>query len=193
MYKHTCKECGKEFESYDKKRVYCSRECNKIALKRNLSARQKDLTNKKFGKLTALYSKNKNGRYIWFCKCECGNELWVNTANLINGHTKSCGCSAKSIASAHLKKSVKIKEYREKNFVEGTNIASLTQKKPKNNTSGVKGVYWDSNQCQWIAKLRFKGKTYKKGFKSKEKAIQYRKSLEEEYFQPILDKYKDKS
>lgn len=28
---------------------------------------------------------------MWHCKCDCGNEIDVQSAHLINGHTKSCG------------------------------------------------------------------------------------------------------
>lgn len=53
----------------------------------------KDLTGKRFGKLTVigLHSKN-NGRPKWVCKCDCGNETVVNGNNLSSGDTKSCGC-----------------------------------------------------------------------------------------------------
>lgn len=53
-----------------------------------------DLTGKKFGLLTALYrnGKNKEGRYMWRCKCECGNEYDVATSSLTSGNTRSCGC-----------------------------------------------------------------------------------------------------
>ena len=53
-----------------------------------------DLTGKKFGKLAVLEAarKNKNGGFAWKCKCECGNEAIVSAGNLLNGHSKSCGC-----------------------------------------------------------------------------------------------------
>ena len=54
----------------------------------------KDLTNQKFGKLTAIksISKTKSGSYIWLCKCDCGNSINVSQSNLNRLHTKSCGC-----------------------------------------------------------------------------------------------------
>ena len=56
----------------------------------------KDLTNQKFGKLTAVepIKTNSNGRtrIKWICKCECGKEVVVIGHNLTSGHTKSCGC-----------------------------------------------------------------------------------------------------
>lgn len=32
---------------------------------------------------------------MWLCECECGGVSEVNTGNLKNGHTKSCGCITK--------------------------------------------------------------------------------------------------
>lgn len=55
-----------------------------------------DLTGKQFGYLTPLYY-IKGGK--WHCKCQCGNELDVDTRNLNSGHTKSCGCLQKQAAS----------------------------------------------------------------------------------------------
>lgn len=96
-----CPVCGKEFEVTESrnslgKGKYCSLECyNKIHCK--------DITNKKFNKLTALelkykkqnYDKNnkKSGnREYWLCKCDCGNEVIVEKFHLVHGQIKSCGC-----------------------------------------------------------------------------------------------------
>ena len=56
--------------------------------------KQLNLTGERFGKLVAIKTigKNKNGAYLWQCKCDCGNEIIANVGNLKNGHTKSCGC-----------------------------------------------------------------------------------------------------
>lgn len=48
-----------------------------------------DLTGQTFGYLTPMYY-IKGGK--WHCKCQCGNEVDVNTRNLNSNHTKSCGC-----------------------------------------------------------------------------------------------------
>lgn len=55
-----------------------------------------DLTNQKFGKLTAINitSMSKRGA-IWHCKCDCGNECDVLSVSLKSGNTQSCGCSRK--------------------------------------------------------------------------------------------------
>ena len=52
-----------------------------------------DLTGAKFGRLTVLQREaSKNGRTMWKCLCDCGNEKIVEAYNLKSGHVKSCGC-----------------------------------------------------------------------------------------------------
>lgn len=53
-----------------------------------------DLTNKRFGRLTALkhvYSKPNEG-HIWECKCDCGNTVYLPAKHLNSGIVNSCGC-----------------------------------------------------------------------------------------------------
>lgn len=58
----------------------------------------KDLTNKKFGRLTAIFIDHcDNGKTYWKCECECGNEHIVLTNRLISGHTTSCGCRKEEV------------------------------------------------------------------------------------------------
>ena len=60
-----------------------------------------DLTGKKFGRLTVMsrVRNNKDGRTMWRCKCDCGNERIVSGKCLRNGHTSSCGCLASELTS----------------------------------------------------------------------------------------------
>lgn len=54
-----------------------------------------DLAGKRFGKLTViekLHEKDKHGRLLWRCRCDCGNEKTVMGAYLRNGDVNSCGC-----------------------------------------------------------------------------------------------------
>lgn len=60
---------------------------------------RKDLTGKKFGKLTVIkltdeYKLTSNGvkNRKWLCQCECGNQCSVYEYYLTSGTTKSCGC-----------------------------------------------------------------------------------------------------
>lgn len=53
-----------------------------------------DLTGIRFNRLTVikLLERTPRRRYIWLCRCDCGNETKVPTEHLKSGHTKSCGC-----------------------------------------------------------------------------------------------------
>ena len=45
----------------------------------------------KHGKLTILDLKNRKNRKV-LCRCDCGNEKWINIDNVRSGATSSCGC-----------------------------------------------------------------------------------------------------
>lgn len=56
-----------------------------------------DLTNKNFGRLTALtdvgsYHRGAVQLRVWLCECECGETVKVPSAWLRNGQKRSCGC-----------------------------------------------------------------------------------------------------
>lgn len=57
-------------------------------------AKVKNLTGKKFGKLTVLgrLENTKNGKTKWLCLCECGKKTSVIGCQLTSGKTQSCGC-----------------------------------------------------------------------------------------------------
>lgn len=57
-------------------------------------ARGKDLTGQRFGKLTVLErTDQQQHRYnVWRCRCDCGNEILVNTSHLTCGTVRNCGC-----------------------------------------------------------------------------------------------------
>lgn len=93
MIKRVCPICGQEFlvDNNHKKQKYCSRKCS-------AQVRMADLSGKKFGRLLVLkrvddyIQKNGQHRTQWQCKCDCGNIVVIQAANLKNGHSKSCGC-----------------------------------------------------------------------------------------------------
>ena len=69
--------------------------CGCLQKERTSKANFIDITNKKFGKLTALYPIDKgecNGSISWFCKCDCGNTHIVQGSLLRSGLSQSCGC-----------------------------------------------------------------------------------------------------
>lgn len=53
------------------------------------------LQGKIFTRLEVLeWDRKSKSKPMWRCKCECGNICFVNTNELVTGHTKSCGCYA---------------------------------------------------------------------------------------------------
>lgn len=65
-----------------------------------------DLTNQKFGRLTAVskYPTIIGKQTKWLCRCKCGNEKIIETRALRSGATVSCGCYNREI---NLKKNTK--------------------------------------------------------------------------------------
>ena len=56
-----------------------------------------ELVGRKFGKLTVIERapNNANGKVMWRCLCDCGNETTVISSRLVTGKTRSCGCLIK--------------------------------------------------------------------------------------------------
>lgn len=52
------------------------------------------MTGKTYGRLTAIEwaGSRKGGGAMWRLRCECGNTIVCDGANVRNGRTKSCGC-----------------------------------------------------------------------------------------------------
>lgn len=65
-----------------------------LIIRRNLQLMQKDITEKKFGALTAIkmMEKTDTGEPLWECKCECGNSVTVSCRKLLRDKAKDCGC-----------------------------------------------------------------------------------------------------
>lgn len=64
---------------------------------------RKDLTNRKFERLTALYPIHKYKSIYWVCKCDCGNIKEVRGAHLTAGAIRSCGCLERDLKIARNK------------------------------------------------------------------------------------------
>lgn len=139
-----------------------------------------DLTGQSFGNLTVIaYDGKRKGNHFWKCRCACGNEVSIAQNNLKFGHTASCGC---------------MKDYRSgRHFVDGTCIENIRKNTiPKNNKSGVRGVYLDAKRGKWHAQITFKGKTKFLGcFDSIQEAAEAR-HRGEEVFRNFLAQYDKK-
>jgi len=51
-----------------------------------------DLTSRRFGRLTVLRREGGEHNTTWLCRCDCGKTVVVSRPNLVNDHTRSCGC-----------------------------------------------------------------------------------------------------
>ena len=56
-----------------------------------------DLTGMRFGRLTVVRrgGEDGNGKILWLCKCDCGNEIQVTRSSLVHNGRESCGCMQK--------------------------------------------------------------------------------------------------
>ena len=127
-----------------------------------------NLAGKCFGMLTVLeYAGKKDGMH----RCDCGNETVVRYSNLLNGHTRSCGCLQKEVIQDNLR------------LMDGTSVTKLEamrDRKLSSNTSGYTGVYWNAKSQKWAAQITFQNKTYYLGTYDKiEDAVKARKRGEE--------------
>lgn len=166
--------------------IMCMRKCE-----RKGESMHVDITGQRFGRLVVIKptNKRKHGYVVWLCLCDCGKNVEATTRNLINNHIRSCGCLAKEIRSKTMRE--KQLEFCKKDCKEGTRLNTLKRKKAKNNTSGTKGVYL--HKKKWAAYIYLRGKRIDLGyFDKKDDAIKARKEAEENYFKPILEKYKVK-
>lgn len=186
MAKVVCPACGKIYTTRAET-IKNGKDCGcTTRIKMN------DLTGKKFGRLTAIEPterKASNDSIIWKCVCDCGKISFVNSGSLTSGRIKSCGCLRKP---HEIEQGKKMAEETKKQCIDGTSIRSLTMKKPKTNTSGIKGVSWDKSRNKWLAQIEFKGKHYYLGrYANKEDAREAREKAEKEMFGKFLEEHKD--
>ena len=66
----------------------------------------RDLTDQKFGRLTAIrhVGVNKYRNCLWLCKCDCGQFHTVAEGKLVQGKSRSCGCLKKENGIKQLEK-----------------------------------------------------------------------------------------
>jgi len=99
------------------------------------------LEGKRFGKLVVIkdVGVNKQGTYMWLCKCDCGNEKIVKGASLKYGSTNSCGCGIiESIIKTHTKHgSVNSVEY---STWEGMKARCYNKNTPRYSEYGGRGI-----------------------------------------------------
>lgn len=148
-----------------------------------------DLTGKVFGKLTVLgRSERRNSRGArttpqWECRCECGAITYKATDTLTNPSVSMCAACAAKYSSSKARAAA--------GFTEGTQLSKICDITPgAANTSGYRGVYYESRYDRWRAEIRFKRKRYYLGtYKCKEDAVKARQKAEEELYGAFLASY----
>lgn len=161
-------------------------------------SRKVDVTGERRGSLTAVRPTEKiyrqgrksGGSVIWVWRCDCGREIEAPLSGVGPDGRTSCGCKRRPL---NVRQAAEMRKKAEPNFVDGTNLASLSSRMPKNNTTGVKGVSWHARMHKYQARITFKGKQIHLGtFDRLEDAAAARKRAEEEYFKPMLEAHKKK-
>ena len=110
-----------------------SKSCGCLSRELTSKRSQKDITNQQFGRLIALYpteKRNKGGKVIWHCQCQCGNYIDLPIDALTSNQTKSCGCLSREKASE-----------RFLSDITGQVYGHLTAVK-RDNTKPAGRVYW---------------------------------------------------
>jgi hypothetical protein len=137
----------------------------------------KDISGQRFGALVAVETVGtENGQRLWRCECDCGGEKIATAAELMYGNITSCGCGTAR------------KERNASHNADGTRLPMLVSNKPpRNNTTGVRGVSIDKQRGLYVAQIKFCGKHIMIGrYKTLEDAAEARRAKEHELFDPVL-------
>lgn len=147
------------------------------------------IAKKRYGKLVAIEptGEKENGSIVWKCKCDCGNVVEIAQNVLEKGTTNSCGCLKSSIMKEKVKENTKA--FMEENYIEGTNIKAIQSTTPlRNNSTGIRGVSYDSSRGKYVAQIEFKGKRYHLGrYNTKEEAKKVYEKAKEELHKKFLE------
>ncbi len=152
----------------------------------------KDIVGMRFGRLTVLQN-DPSKQYFVICECDCGNRKSVRKASLTmkNSPTRSCGCIQRESASVTGRATISSNSAGqiEKNVAYNTNFQVITSDKPpKNNTSGVKGVSWCQSRSMWEAYIMVRRKRIALGrYAHFEDAVKARKEAENQYHAPLIE------
>lgn len=98
FFKFKC-DCGNEIiRNISRVRTGKINSCGCLRKENAREAVFQDLTGKRFNYLTVIeYIGRNNGRTMWKCKCDCGNEVNVDSNSLKSGNTTACGCRKQTL------------------------------------------------------------------------------------------------
>lgn len=143
-------------------------------------SRRLDPTGQRFGHLTVIEPAEKlNGRTAWVCQCDCGKQCVVQTKQLRNGHTISCG-HVKQNPDHSIRPGFEAKRV---NGVAAFLLDSDRRKVRSDSTTGITGVkvvtYRDGSK-HYAAEITVKGKRKRIGtFKTVGEATRARLQAED--------------
>lgn len=142
---------------------------------RSPSPFKKDLTGRRFGRLTVLCASKGTGEQVlnaWHCRCDCGKELDVYSGNLLRGMTQSCGCwNREQQAKMH-----EHMHFRDNTCVERLERVATDMRE---NKAGFRGLFL-TKSGKYRATITFQGRHYHLGYyNSFDKAVQVRLEAEE--------------
>lgn len=146
----------------------------------------------RYGSLTAVkfveHRKTAGAKVsIWRFRCDCGNEIDAAATLVKCGSITSCGCKRAERA----REAGKDAAQKSGQLVENTYLARLKDNSvPKNNTSGYRGVYFNSRRQKYVAQIYFKGKQIIIGaFDDPAEASEAYQVAKEELHGGLLEKY----
>lgn len=167
-----------------------------------MSGLPKNHVGDKCGYLTLIEDtgeRTNGGNVVWKCQCECGNIVHRTQDSLMQSIVKgcniSCGCQRDKSVGQRLKDDPirKAKSLESLGQIDGTTMQGIgEQKLRRNNTSGVRGVGYDGKHGYWRARIMIAGKEHCGCFHTKEEAIAYRKYLEDVYYEPIKERFRER-
>lgn len=106
------------------------KECDSKAMAERNKLSALNLTNKKYGLLTAIEPTEKRtaqGSVIWKCVCECGKYHFVSANALRGKHPiRSCGCSTRSLGATYI---INILQKNSINFIDEYIFSDLPKSK----------------------------------------------------------------
>lgn len=156
-----------------------------------LMAGAMDLTGRRFGKLIVLHQDCERHGY-WICQCDCGQKTSILGKSLTKQKkaTQSCGCIQRELAAINGAQNIAENSAKQISLNKALNTNSQvikTKTPPKNNKSGIKGIWWNDSRKKWEAYIHIHGKNkYLGRYVNKEDAIAARRAAEEVYFEPLL-------
>lgn len=124
-------------------------------------------------------TKNKKAYYYVF-KCHCGNTFETIPSVFRNGKQRGCGCLLRNCDVAK-------KEITDKQIEKYGTIPYILMNKGRSNT-GIKGV--SQVPTGFKASIQYNGKRTHKTFTTFEEAKAWRKYMEKQLHEPIIEQYK---